>query len=131
MKHKYDPKPVVQVLRRLMEERGTSQRQASLEAGLDPSAMFRFVEQGLRPSRDSVIALADYFGINPNDLLVLAGHRPLRSLEAVRAGVSPELKGITDRVMAIQDLAARRRVIAAIEVLLDGWAHKPQDRPGQ
>jgi plasmid maintenance system antidote protein VapI len=128
MKHKYDPKPLARLLRQMMEERGLTQREASLAAGLDRASMYRFVEQGQRPSRDSAIALADYFGLNPNDVLTLAGHPPLKVFEAARAGVPPEMKGIVDRLVAIEDLAARSRVIAAIETLLDGWTRLPGHR---
>jgi transcriptional regulator with XRE-family HTH domain len=131
MKHTYNPLPLAQMLRRLMEERGTSQRQASLEAGLDRAAMYRFVEQGHRPSRESLIALADYFGVNPNDLFALAGYPPLSVFEAARAGMPPELEGVIDRLMAIQDLVIRSQVISAMEVLLDGWARThSSDRDG-
>lgn len=118
---KYDPRPLAHVLRRLMAEQGVSHRQASLRAGLDRGAIYRFVEKGQRPSRDGAIALADAFGVNPNDLLTLAGYKPLAAFEKARAGAPPELKGLIERLDAIQDLTARRRVIAALEVLLDGW----------
>ncbi len=124
-KRKYDPRPLAQVLRQLMEEQGISHRQASMRAGLDRGAIYRFVEQGQRPSRDGAIALADSFGVNPNDLLTLAGYKPMAAFEKVRAGVPPDLKGLIERLDAIQDLAARSRVIAALETVLDGWKRSP------
>ncbi len=118
---KYDPKPLAQVVRRLMAEQELSDRQASLRAGLDRAAIYRYLDLGQRPSRDALIALADSFGVNPNDLLMLVGYKPLVAFEKVRAGVPPELEGLLARLDAIQDLVARSRVIAAVETLLDGW----------
>jgi transcriptional regulator with XRE-family HTH domain len=55
-------------------ERGLSWRQASLKAGLDHSAISRFV-RGTQPNPESCAKLAGYFGYNPDHILVLAGHR--------------------------------------------------------
>jgi transcriptional regulator with XRE-family HTH domain len=121
----YDPKPLAKMMRRLMAERELSDRQASLQAGLDRAALYRYLELGQRPSRDALIALADLFGVNPNDMLALAGYEPLAIFEIAMAGVPPDLKGIIERLQAIDDLAARSRVRAALETLLDGWTRTP------
>ncbi|MBN1933945.1 MAG: helix-turn-helix transcriptional regulator [Anaerolineae bacterium] len=118
----YDPQPLAQALRRLMAEHGLSHRQAALQAGLDRGAMYRFVDHGQRPSRDGVIALADSFGVNPNELLALAGYPPLAIFETALAGVPPDMRGVIDRLQAIGDPVARSRVIGALETLLDGLA---------
>ena len=118
----YDPEPVAAFLRRLLAERGLSHHRAALESGLDRAAVFRFVEQGLRPSRNSCILLSDYFGINPNTLLELAGYTPLRIFDEAGQRVPPEARGVIERLSAIVDPVARSRVISALEVVLDGWA---------
>ncbi len=116
----YDAAPLAALLRRLVAERGVSYRKAALQAGLDRGALFRFIEQGRRPARESLLVLGDYFGVNPNVLLELAGYPPL----AIFAGserVPPEVQGVVTRLLAIEDAVARSRVVNALEVLLDGW----------
>jgi len=41
---RYDPRPLSEMLKRLLRERGESYRGASIRAGLDYGALFRFVE---------------------------------------------------------------------------------------
>ena len=55
-------------------DRDMSWRQASLKAGLDHSAISRFI-RGTQPSPLSCAKLADYFGYSLDHMLVLAGHR--------------------------------------------------------
>ena len=117
----YDPKPLTTLLQRLVAERGESLRKASLSAGLDRGALFRFMEEGRRPSRESLIVLGDYFGVNPNVLLELAGYTPLAIFTGEEQRVLPEMQGVVSRLLTITDEVARSRVISALEVLLDGW----------
>lgn len=117
----YDPKPLTALLQRLVAERGESLRKASLSAGLDRGALFRFMEEGRRPSRESLIVLGDYFGVNPNVLLELAGYTPLAIFTGEEQRVLPEMQGVVSRLLTITDEVARSRVIGALEVLLDGW----------
>ncbi len=117
----YDPKPLTILLQRLVAERGESLRKASLNAGLDRGALFRFMEEGRRPSRESLVVLGDYFGVNPNVLLELAGYTPLAIFAGVEQRVLPEMQGVVSRLLTITDEVARSRVISALEVLLDGW----------
>lgn len=120
MAETYDPEPLAALLRRLAAERGESLRKASLNAGLDRGALFRFIEQKRRPSRESLIVLGDYFGVNPNVLLQLADYPPL-AIFANAARVPPEMQGVVARLLTITDAVTRSRVISALEVLLDGW----------
>ena len=117
----YDAAPLAELLRRLVAERDESYRKASLQAGLDRGALFRFVEQGRRPARDSLIVLADYFGVNPNELLELAGYAPLAAF-AGQERLPQETAGVVQRLVAIEDAVTRSRVISAVEVLLEAWA---------
>ncbi len=118
----YDAAPLSAVLARWVTERDLSYRQASLEAGLDCGALSRFITEERRPSRHSLILLADYFGVNPNELLTLVGYPALEIFATAEAGLPPELAGLWSRLQAIADPVARSRVIAALEVVLDGWA---------
>ncbi|HXK43846.1 MAG TPA: hypothetical protein PKV82_13580 [Anaerolineae bacterium] len=117
----YDPQPLTALLQRLVAERGESLRKASLNAGLDRSALFRFTEEGRRPSRESLIVLGAYFGVNPNVLLELAGYTPLALFAGAEQRVPPEMQGIVSRLLTIPDAVTRSRVISALEVLLEGW----------
>ena len=117
---RYDPRPLSEMLKRLLRERGESYRGASMRAGLDYGALFRFVEQGRRPSKDSLITLAEYFKVNPNDLLELAGYPRIQLFDAVEEErVPPELLGIVQRVSAVKDAARRARLIRVLEEMLD------------
>ena len=73
----YDPDRFVPFLRQLMEDRNESYRETSLKAGLDRSAMWRFLSKRTRPHRDACILLAQHFEINPNELLQKAGYDPM------------------------------------------------------
>jgi len=74
---RYDLEPLVRLLEHLRAERNESYREASLNAGLDLEAVRRYCVQRQRPQMQALIVLADHFGVNPNDLLEVAGYRPL------------------------------------------------------
>ncbi len=116
---KYDHRPLAALLRKLLRERGESYRGASMRAGLDYGALFRFVEQGRRPSKDSLITLAEYFKVNPNELLELAGYPRIRLFDDVEGHVPPELTGVVQRMLAVEDAARRARLIRVLEEMLD------------
>ena len=60
----FEPEKFIPYLKRLMEERDeTSYRQTALDAGLDRSAVWRFVEKGTRPHRDACILLGQHFRV--------------------------------------------------------------------
>ncbi len=116
----YDPEPFAALLRRLLAERGESHREASLKAGLDHGAVFRFAGSRRRPARESIFTLAEYFRVNPNMLLEVAGYEPMEIFEKAALEL-PEAGGIVQRLKAIKDPVQRSRVIRALELLLDGW----------
>ncbi|HHE72636.1 MAG TPA: XRE family transcriptional regulator [Chloroflexi bacterium] len=120
----YDPEPLVRMLEQLRVERNESYREASLNAGLDHEAMRRYCIHKKRPQMQSLIALADHFGVNPNQLLELAGYSPLAIFE--RAEVDPEsvpsdVKELMDDLARIADPALRKQVIEAVRVLIGGY----------
>ncbi len=43
---------------------------------LDHSALYRYLNQGMRPNQDACIALAYYFQVHPNEMLQKAGYPP-------------------------------------------------------
>ncbi|RLC56549.1 MAG: hypothetical protein DRI79_04495 [Chloroflexi bacterium] len=120
----YDPTRLVATLERLLAERNESYREASLRAGLDHGAVRRYVRDGRRPSRDSLLALADHFGVNPNDLLVLAGYPPMQMFEREPADLnqlSPDVRSVVEDLERIGDPVLRRRLAEAIRLLIGGY----------
>jgi transcriptional regulator with XRE-family HTH domain len=108
------------LLRRLLSKSGESYRQASLAAGLPNNAISRYLK-GTRPGRDACIALADHFGINPNEMLQAAGYEPMRlfdrRLEDPEA-IAPEVEALAAEIMAIEDDAVRQEMVQALRQIL-------------
>jgi len=95
----YDSTPLRQYLQRLLEETGESYRRASLKAGLHQGSVSNYMG-GVRPSRDACLALADHFGVDPNDMLQVAGYEPMQ----IFGRMLPELD---EMGIGIRELAAR------------------------
>ena len=120
----YDPVCLAQVLDELRQSRNERYREASLNAGLDHGALRRYICDGRRPQRQALIALADHFSINPNELLPLAGYPPMKLFE--RVAVDPEslpsdIGGLVEDLQRIPDRAQRRKLVEAVRVLLAGY----------
>ncbi len=127
----YDPAPLVALLERLRAERNESYREASLNAGLDVETMRRYCVRRQRPQMQALILLADHYGVNPNELLQAAGYRPLKLFERVEVdpeSVSSDVKELIDDLSRLADAVLRRRVIAAVRLLVAGYL--PADPPG-
>ena len=73
----YDRAALAEYLEGLRRNRNESFRQAALRSGLDHGALLRYTKKHQRPTRESCIALADHFGVNPNEILTRAGYDPL------------------------------------------------------
>ena len=84
----YDYKAFAIYLGQLLETCNESMREASLASGLDHSALHRFTRNHQRPTRDSCIAIADHFDLNPNEVLARAGYPPLHFFD--RSLVDPQ-----------------------------------------
>jgi transcriptional regulator with XRE-family HTH domain len=126
----YDPIRLAQVLDELRQGRNESYRETSLNAGLDHGALRRYVCDGRRPQRQALIALADHFGINPNELLPLADYPPMKLFE--RVAVDPDslpsdIGGLVEDLQCIPDRAQRRKLVEAVRVLLAGYLPKFED----
>lgn len=122
----YDAKRLADVFKRLLKEHNESYREASLRSGLDHAAIGRYIREEQRPSRGSVLVLADHFGINPNELLELAGYKPLAIFEREPAdleGLSPAVRGLLDDLESIADPVLRKRLAEAMRLLIAGYAH--------
>lgn len=105
----------------LLKQRDESYRQASMEARLDETAISRYF-RGTQPMRDACIALADHFGVNPNEMLQAAGYEPLHFFdrqEVDLSNVKPETRRIVQKLEQISDPDARAQLSEAINTLLD------------
>jgi transcriptional regulator with XRE-family HTH domain len=123
-KRGYDRTRLIETLERLLEEHNESMREASLRAGLDHAAILRYVRYERRPTRESCLALADHFGINPNELLVLAGYRPMKMFEERTLDlnrVTPDVLALVEDLERIADPVLRRRLVEATRLLLGGY----------
>jgi transcriptional regulator with XRE-family HTH domain len=120
----YNPTRLAQVLDELRQARNESYREASLRAGLDHGALRRYLCDGRRPQRQALIALADHFGVNPNELLPLAGYPPMRLFEqaAMDPGALPsDLGALVEDLQRIPDRALRRKLVEAVRGLIAGY----------
>lgn len=118
----YDREALAAYLEELLEERNESMRQASIAAGLDHSALYRYITDYRRPTRESCIALADHFRLNPNELLTRAGYPPLhffdRSLVDPQA-LPPYVAEVASRLSRIESPSRRRELCQALLQILD------------
>jgi len=123
LENPYDPEPMIQRLRELLEKHNESYREASLRAGLDHQAVRRVLD-GQRPSMHICILLADHFGVNPNEFLSLAGWPTLRVFD-VRSvdseNLPPEAVDIALAVSKINDQGTRKTIVNAMLTLLQKY----------
>jgi len=74
---------LAQWLLKELEKRHISARRASLEAGLNPNAVRRYIK-GRQPAPAACRKLASYFGVPEDFVLHLAGHITLPETEKIR-----------------------------------------------
>ena len=116
----YDPEPLIQRLKGLLEKHNESYREAGLDAGLDHQAIRRILS-GQRPSMVNCILLADHFGINLNEFLELAGWPTLKTFEIQAIDsekLPPEAVNVALAVAKISDPGTRKEVSEAILTLV-------------
>jgi transcriptional regulator with XRE-family HTH domain len=121
-----------QLLQELIDESGESYRQVSQASGLHHTSVSRYL-RGTIPGRDACIALADHFGINPNEMLEAAGYEPLRFFEKEEidlSKVSPEAKLLLDKLERIKEPRLRAQLFEVVDRMLDGYllAEEAEDR---
>ncbi len=117
---KYDPKPFVARIKELLEERNLTSRAAALGARLDHQAMYRIYD-GKRPNMMACILLADYFELNPNELLDLAAWPTLEIFEVRTKNAEklpPEAVDVAMDIAKIENPGVRKEVAKAIRTLL-------------
>ena len=121
----YDRAALAEYLDRQRQAHNESFREASLAAGLDHGALLRYVKKLNRPTRESCIALADHFGVNPNEILTRAGYDPLHFFDRSLvdpAALAPEVAELALYLNRLSPLARRREVCQAVRALVDAAA---------
>jgi transcriptional regulator with XRE-family HTH domain len=121
LKQHYDSKPLQARLQQLLKAHNESYREAALRSSLDHQALGRVLRVGMRPAIQTCILLADHFDINPNELITLAGHAPLKMFEvkAIKGQpLPPEVAELALKIASIQGAATRKAVVQAASLLL-------------
>lgn len=116
----YDPQPLQKRIDELLKQHKESFREASLLSGLDHQAIRR-IRGGYRPQMPVCILLADHFGINPNELLILAGWPPLKAFDIhteSAANLPPEAVDVAKEIARIPHPGTRKVVAEAILTLV-------------
>lgn len=116
----YNPQPFIARLEQLLAERNETRREAALRAGLDHQTIRRYMN-GHRPDRQSLLVLADYFEVNPNEFLQLAGYPPMKIFEVKTKSAEalpPEAVDVAMDIARIADPGTRKAVVQAIRTLL-------------
>jgi transcriptional regulator with XRE-family HTH domain len=122
----YDYNGFVERIDQLMEQRNVSMRVTGIDAGLDHQAIRR-IKAGKRPDMTYCILLADYFDINPNELLQLADWPTLKAFDIERASAEnlpPEAVDVALDIARISDPGTRKEVAKAVRVLLKKYFSK-------
>ena len=116
----YDPAPMQKRIEELLKQHKESFREASLSSGLDHQAIRR-IRGGYRPQMPVCILLADHFGINPNELLTLAGWPTLKAFDIhteSAENLPPEAVEVALDIARIPDPGTRKQVATAVRTLL-------------
>jgi hypothetical protein len=122
----FNPKPFVDRIDQLMNKNKVSMRKSGIESGLDHQAIRR-IKEGDRPDMTYCILLADYFDINPNELLRLADWPALAAFDIRRASAEnlpPEAVDVALDIAKIPDPGTRKEVARAVRVLLKKYFTK-------
>ena len=126
----HDCAALAEYLDRLRQDHNESFRKAALRSGLDHGALLRYIKKHQRPTRESCIAMADHFGVNPNEILTRAGYDPLhffdRSLVDPQA-LAPEVEEVAIYLNRLSPLARRREVCQAVRALVDAAARTARE----
>jgi hypothetical protein len=116
----FNPEPLIERLKGLMEKHNESYREAGMDAGLDHQAIRRILA-GQRPAMVNCILLADHYGVNPNEFLELAGW-PMLKIFDVRSVDSeklpPEAVEVAITLARIENQGRRKEVAQAILTLV-------------
>lgn len=122
----FNPKPFAARLDELMGQRNISMRQTGIDSGLDHETIRR-IKSGDRPDMTYCILLADYFDINPNELLQLADWPSLKAFDIQRASAEnlpSEAVDVALDIAKIPDPGTRKEVAKAVRTLLKKYFSK-------
>ena len=122
----FNPKPFAARLDELMGQRNISMRQTGIDSGLDHETIRR-IKSGDRPDMTYCILLADYFDINPNELLQLADWPALKAFDIQRASAEnlpSEAVDVALDIAKIPDSGTRKEVAKAVRTLLKKYFSK-------
>lgn len=121
VRKKYDPKPFIHRIEQLMEARNLSMRETALSSGLDHQAIRRIKAGQKRPDMTYCILLANFFDLNPNELLQLGGWPTLKVFDIKQVSAKrlpPEAVDVALDIARIPDPGTRKQVAEAVRVLL-------------
>jgi hypothetical protein len=74
--------------------------------------------------------VAGHFGVNPNELLPLAGYPPMNLLHRMALDPDPvpsDIGGLVEDLQRIPDRAPWRKLVEAVRVLLAGYLAEVED----
>jgi hypothetical protein len=80
--------------------------------------------------RDACIALADYFDVNPNEMLEAAGYEPLHFFDRTLIDpqeMSDDVKELAAEIEKVKNPQARRSLIKAMKVLTEAYLDAPTE----
>jgi len=116
----FDSEPLISRIKDLLKKHNESYREASLRSGLDHQAIRRILS-GQKPQMHICILLADHFGVNPNEILRLAGWPTLKAFDVSivdAVNLPPEATEVALAVAKISEPGVRREVTDAILILM-------------
>jgi hypothetical protein len=118
----YDREAFAAYLQGLLDEHNESMREASLASGMTHGSLGRFINKRQRPTRESCIALADHFGLNPNEVLTRAGYDAMHFFDQSLIdpeALPPEVSVLARYLSRVRPPSRRRQLCQAIRELLD------------
>ena len=122
-KNVYISDSFVNRIKELLKEKKLTYREAALAAGLDHQGIRRILA-GQQPSLANCILLANYFGINPNEFLQLAGWPTLKvfEVEIVKGEHLPqEAVDVALALSKIPNSTSRKQIATAIMGLIAAY----------
>ena len=119
-KQTFDSAKFTAYLQRLLAREGLSGRQAAMRAGLHGSTLGTYLHGRRRPSQDTCIRLAESFQVDANELLLMAGYKPLRLVDRSLIDPDefpPDIKAFAQELKQYSSLR-RREIYEALRLLL-------------
>jgi transcriptional regulator with XRE-family HTH domain len=118
-KQTFDSAKFTAYLQKLLEREGLSKRQAAMRVGLHGSTLGKYL-LGRRPAQDTCIRLAESLQVDANELLTMAGYKPLRLVDRSLIDPDefpPDIKAFAQELKQYSSLR-RREIYEALRLLL-------------